>query len=149
MSSRKAKEKTPTKQQRDRVARTVQKWKKRLLMEAHSVEVRFQGRNFPDDEEPDRAAEAQSGWPYLTHTLWVYPCFWEGDATYQDSAILHEMIHLVLGAYAELLSRAADGHAPNRSERRDVNEATTDWLTRIIWGGEVHARSPRELEHRA
>lgn len=118
-----------------RIAKLIEKWKRVLRLDAHTIAISYEGRDLLDDDErADRQADAQSGWPYREHYIRIFPAFFENDDKEgQDIAILHELVHLIFGEYDTLLHRAQEGRTPTDDTISDAAESTTDWITRVLW----------------
>lgn len=121
-----------TAEQQQFVADLVEKWKPRFFLEQYRIRLHFHDRQ--DKEEPSAAAMmvACNADMYHIATLHVYPLLFEEDRDIQEHDIVHELAHIPLEIFTDLIDRSRDGHVITRGEQERATERVTDWFANII-----------------
>jgi hypothetical protein len=124
-----------TKAQQERAIKWVVQWKDRLLLDSWAVTTFFadEDRAQATGSETKIAAEIIVDSRYNEARMTLYPNLFKRPAAYQESTIVHELLHIVTDASREAMGQAVRKGGLTERKKEDINEALTEHFTKIIF----------------
>lgn len=130
-----------TKAQKERVSKWVTKWREKLRMDAWSIRVEY----LPKDEDYQRTdktvvssiAEIVVDKRYHEAVIKLTPKFFTRPTLYQESTILHELVHIIVDPVQDVLNTAVDKKIITGRRCDDLTEGLTEHITKIVMKNSV------------
>jgi hypothetical protein len=87
---------------------------------------------YKKEDEGMKSAEIKYEEDYQRITLYLYPCFWEGDLKERRKTILHEYCHIITIPSKVGMRELLDGKLITYDRIQEINERETSQIENVI-----------------
>lgn len=124
-----------TKRQKERVNCWIAKWRIRLLLVHWSVTVSYseEDKKGSGDNPLSLYAEIVVDSRYNEARMLLYPNLFKKPIAYQESTILHELLHINTNTLKEALEVMERKAAITARKREDILEGITEYVTKLLY----------------
>jgi hypothetical protein len=123
----------PTKADKRRVERWKRVWQRRLLLQAWTIEIRYNEDELREGATHAIMAIATPKHRYTNLVIEVYQDFWNEPVDEQERIFAHEVVHAITDHTKDLIFRRVQKKRVTEDEALDANEKLTEHITNIVW----------------